>query len=305
MIKCKFDGNFPAKLVKYFNDPHKLQKSIALKPKKSIIDGPFNMLDRGYHVSHIYEGWGESFGSSSWAVRWRAWFDKAVAIEQGKIAGAPIYFLTNNEVFKASELAIHINKNSVETLEYLTDHAIPIFTSLLDKDHDTIKLLETTNLCQEILLTSASTGKGASTERFISNAENKSNQSKEETNKMKQLFDKVVSQNKEAVALAGKLSVGKAGNAFLLSQVTGKFPWYARLFGAKAKVQDNPFAKLASAQVANALAVHFAPNNKKIAYVADAMLQEAMVDLITNSNQLQSLIEQLEGFAGSITDAVE
>lgn len=105
-------------------------------------------------------------------------------------------------------------------------------------------------------------------------------------------------QNKEAVQLAGKLSVGKAANAFLLDKAVSTFPWYARLFG-KAKLKENPLAKLATAQLANALAQHFAQGNKQVEYVADAMLQEAVVDLVTNSEQLNELIKQLGSFAGT------
>lgn len=318
MIICKFDSSLPAKLKRYLDDPDKLQKSIAVT---SIYLSAYHHIENNSttNLSKIYKGWGDARGSSSWDTRWKAWHNKALQVDMGRIMGAPIYFLINREIVKANELFDGVRFGGLDK----TLSAIPIFTSLLDSStadwavHNiavNAKLLEgckRSNLCQEIVVASPGSGEysnmelGLISRRINASIENKSNQPKEESNKMKQLFDKVLGQNKDAVALAGKLSVGKAGNAFLLSQVTGKFPWYARLFGAKAKVQDNPFAKLASAQVANALAVHFAPTNKKIAYVADAMLQEAMVDLITNSNQLQSLIEQLEGFAGTITDATE
>lgn len=289
MIKCSYYPQLVQHLPDYFDNPAKLQKSININSERG--KQPSIMLSQGCPPALVYSGWGDSRNGVLWKSRFNAWLEKARDIDRGVISGSPILFLIGDEVVRAKDL-IKMNLSTGLEVEKV---AIPIFTSMLprawdsdqDRDQDKQDLSPaaaciTSNLCQEIVL---------------------ENQPKQETNKMKDLMNKVLDQNKDAVALAGKLSVGKAGNAFLLSQVTGKFPWYTKLFGAKSSVQENPLAKLAAAQVANALATHFAPGNKKVAYVADAMLQEAMVDLITNSNQLQSLITQLEGFAGSITDA--
>lgn len=288
MIKCSLYPQLVQHLPEYFDNPAKLQKSININSERG--RQPSIMLSQGCPPVSVYSGWGDSRNGVSWKTRFNAWLEKARDIDSGVIPGSPIFFLLGREVIKARDL-IKMNLSTGVEIEKL---AVPIFTSMLPSSWDRVFVkrdcdpaslhddCRISNLCQEIVL---------------------ENQPKQETNQMKELFNKVLDQNKDAVALAGKLSVGKAGNAFLLSQVTGKFPWYAKLFGAKSSVQDNPLAKLASAQVANALAAHFAPGNEKVAYVADAMLQEAMVDLITNSNQLQSLISQLEGFAGAITDA--
>lgn len=131
--------------------------------------------------------------------------------------------------------------------------------------------------------------------------ENKVNTSKQETNTMQKLVNDMVTANKEALSVAAKLSVGKTANSTLLAALTSKLPWYAKLFGGKKDLMENPLARVASAQLAVALSKHFAPRNEKLAYVADAMLQESMVELITNGEQLQSLITQLEALAGNVT----
>lgn len=127
------------------------------------------------------------------------------------------------------------------------------------------------------------------------------NTTKQETNTMQKLVNDMVTANKEALNVAAKLSVGKTANSTLLAALTSKLPWYAKLFGGKKDLMENPLARVASAQLAVALSKHFAPRNEKLAYVADAMLQESMVELITNGEQLQSLITQLEALAGNVT----
>lgn len=135
--------------------------------------------------------------------------------------------------------------------------------------------------------------------------ENKINIPKQETNTMQKLVNDMVTANKEALNVAAKLSVGKTANSTLLAALTSKLPWYAKLFGGKKDLMENPLARVASAQLAVALSKHFAPRNEKLAYVADAMLQESMVELITNGEQLQSLITQLEALAGNVTGEIK
>lgn len=118
-------------------------------------------------------------------------------------------------------------------------------------------------------------------------------ETKEMFNTKNQTVNSVVDANKEAVKIAGKLAVGKAANLTLLRKVTSKFPWYAKLFGKAKELESNPLAKLASAEIVIALSKHFAPNNEKLRYLSEAMLQEAMVDVVTNSTQLESVINEL------------
>jgi hypothetical protein len=123
---------------------------------------------------------------------------------------------------------------------------------------------------------------------------------KEET-MLEKTFNALVEKNKEAAQIAGKLAVGKTANNFLLEKLLGTMPWYTRLFG-KSQFRDNPIAKLATAQLAVALSLHFAKGNDKVAYVADAMLQDAAVDLLTNSKILEDVVAQLSSFAGDLTN---
>ena len=122
----------------------------------------------------------------------------------------------------------------------------------------------------------------------------------QETNPMKDLFASMLNANKDAVKLAGKLSVGKAANEVINRKLSKSLPWYAKLFGQHKEVINNPLTKIATAQLVTAAAMHFAPGNEKIRYVADAMLQEAMVDVATNSEVLKGLISELEGLAGAL-----
>ena len=131
-------------------------------------------------------------------------------------------------------------------------------------------------------------------DKVVDNAElNQPQETKEMFNTKNQTVTSVVDANKEAVKIAGKLAVGKAANLTLLRKVTSKFPWYAKLFGKAKELESNPLAKLASAEIVVALSKHFAPNNEKLRYLSEAMLQEAMVDVVTNSTQLESVINEL------------
>jgi hypothetical protein len=62
--------------------------------------------------------------------------------------------------------------------------------------------------------------------------------------KLQNTANAVLDQNKIAAKLAGKLSMGKTANHFFLSKLAGKLPWYAKFFGKKNELQDNPVAKL-------------------------------------------------------------
>jgi hypothetical protein len=68
----------------------------------------------------------------------------------------------------------------------------------------------------------------------------------EQENKMKDKLQNtanaVLDQNKIAAKLAAKLSAGKTANHFFLSKLAGKLPWYAKFFGKKNELQDNPVA---------------------------------------------------------------
>ena len=146
----------------------------------------------------------------------------------------------------------------------------------------------------------------AKSSRFNTIYENKSNRPKKE-NKMRETINEVLDTNKEALKIGAKLSAGKTANSFFLNKVFGRFPWYAKLFGKKADFTENPLAKLATANMAKTLAAHFAQDNDKLNYLADAMVQDSMVTLTRDSAMLEGLIKELEGmvpeFAELKTDA--
>jgi hypothetical protein len=113
-------------------------------------------------------------------------------------------------------------------------------------------------------------------------------------NTLKSTADTLLNTNKEAVLMATKLSVGKTSNAFVMNKLLGNFPWYAKFFSKKKDFLDNPLAKLAAAQTAAALVAHFASDNKKLAYIAESMVQDAVVQVTYSSDQLESLIMELQ-----------
>lgn len=119
------------------------------------------------------------------------------------------------------------------------------------------------------------------------------------------LVDKVISTNKDALQLAAKMSVGKAANQVITGKLAKAFPWYAKLFGRHKEVVNNPFMRIGTAEAIYAAVQHFQPDNQKLLYVAEAMVQEAMVDVATNSNALKSAISELEALVSHLPDAAK
>ena len=119
------------------------------------------------------------------------------------------------------------------------------------------------------------------------------------------LVDKVVSTNKDALQLAAKMSVGKAANQVITGKLANAFPWYAKLFGRHKEVVNNPFMRIGTAEAIYAAVQHFQPDNQKLLYVAEAMVQEAMVDVATNSDALKSAISELEALVGHLPNAAK
>lgn len=220
-------------------------------------------------LDKLIGGYGDSRGSKSWDDRKRAW-----------------HIPNRQDVLVLGTKAGMLTVMTYGELDYSRrdEYGFPVFLSLFDTEPRTSLEVEFAPqlLTQEI--------KEMSTTKTIA---------------VPAAFSSVIEQNKDAVKLAAKLSVGKTANAFLLDAVTSKLPWYAKLFGKTDAVRSNPLTKVATAQLANLLAQHFAQGNEKVAYVADAMLQEAMVDLITNADVVNDLITKLGSFAGTLTDVPE
>ena len=113
-------------------------------------------------------------------------------------------------------------------------------------------------------------------------------------NNLKTTTDKVLNKNKESARIATKLMAGKTANTFFLSKLLGNFPWYAKLWGKRNKVEENPLAKLIAAETAMTLVTHFAPDNGKLNYIAESMVDEALVDITYNSAMLENFILELD-----------
>lgn len=232
-------------------------------------------------------GWGASRGQSSWTKRTQSWYkekDKSLVLRPSSHHGITYMILDT----------------PYEDMDGLT--TIPVWLSNLDwgsfsansPDSELFEAVWAGNLSQETPAPFVANTNST----FQINTESKT------MNKSIQIptaFNAAIEQNKEALQLAAKLSVGKAANAFLVDALTAKLPWYAKMFGQKQAIKDNPLTKVATAQLANLLAQHFAQGNIKVTYVADAMLQEAMVDLITNADIVNDLITKLGSFAGDLT----
>jgi len=111
---------------------------------------------------------------------------------------------------------------------------------------------------------------------------------------MKDTMNTLVDTNKSAIEMAAKLSVGKTANTFFVNKLIGKLPWFAKLFGKKKELASNTVTKMVAAQTALTLVTHFAPDNKKLTYIAEGMVQEAVVDMSVNSDMLSDMITELE-----------
>lgn len=264
---------------------------------------------QGCSVSHVLdnvEGWGQARGSKNWPERAKMW-----------------YIGRTKETLGLTWLSVY-GKFALTTVTPQTDlyNTIPVYLSSLDLSQEVeyegrnerplSDAIKASNLCQEISLPSSED----TSSYFVRTKERQGERSPYyiNTNSLTEstimttkaitipsAFTAAVEQNKEALQLAAKLSVGKTANAFLVDALTSKLPWYAKLFGQKQALKDNPLTKVATAQLANLLAQHFAQGNTKVTYVAEAMLQEAMVDLITNADVVNDLITKLGSFAGDLT----
>lgn len=128
----------------------------------------------------------------------------------------------------------------------------------------------------------------------VSLLNNKTQETTEMKNDMKSIFNRQIDANKSAAKLSAKLSVGRTANQVLTSRLASMFPWYAKLFGKHKEMANNPFLRLGTSQAIYAAVQHFSPENEKLQFVAEAMLDEAMVDATYNSEQLKAIIAELE-----------
>jgi hypothetical protein len=225
--------------------------------------GTLRKLTMQFRLPEFIKGHSEPRGTMSWEDRARKWHVNPNNVLVLGTRGTELLVMTHDELHSTPDTA----------------YAFPIFLTMF-----------TSQQAEENYLT----------EYNINTQETQEMPNK--TIAVPAAFSSLIEQNKDAMQLAAKLSVGKTANSLLLDAVTSKLPWYAKMFGKSDAVRANPLTKLATAQLANLLAQHFAQGNEKISYVADAMLQEAMVDLVTNADVVNDLIEKLGSFAGNLTD---
>ncbi len=175
--------------------------------------------------------------------------------------------------------------NSKEVLQYQGNFAVP-FTGM--DVHEVLPIFPV--YAYRALLKAVERLNGFPTDGLTNN--NLTNSTQEKT--MKNTLNKVIDKNKQAVQIAAKLSAGKTANSFFLNKLVSKFPWYAKVFSKKNKVAENPVAKVVAAQTAMTLVTHFAPTNDKLNYIAEGMVEEALVDVTVNSQTLENMIGELE-----------
>lgn len=260
-----------------------------------------------YSIAHVLdnvEGWGQARGSKNWPERAKMWYRReTLGLTWLSVYGKFALTIVTPQTDLYNTIPVHLSSLDLSQC-YSIAHERPL-----------VDAIKASNLCQEISLPSNEATSscfvrtkertsGEPSPYFINTNSFSLTESTTMTTKaitIPSAFTAAVEQNKEALQLAAKLSVGKTANAFLVDALTSKLPWYAKLFGQKQALKDNPLTKVATAQLANLLAQHFAQGNPKVTYVADAMLQEAMVDLITNADVVNDLITKLGSFAGDLT----
>lgn len=107
------------------------------------------------------------------------------------------------------------------------------------------------------------------------------------------MLDKIVDRNKKAASGAGRLVTGKTATDLVMSRLVSRLPWMSRIFKGNS-VKNNELARLGVAEAALALQIQFAPDNKNLATVAEAMVEHTMAEAVVNSKLYTNLAEELE-----------
>ena len=297
----KADVHFLSKegLVDYLTN--KVTQSLTMKLKTNSPLGTLGRFDailssapsmQGSPWDSLFENYGSSKHGFAWEDRIRNWSDGTVllwyssAISNWMLSTKRAFITAMKKNPDIARTALPFFENHVLNLKCtkicLTNHGAksPLFEdeSSVVQETGIGRRLNTSNLCQEIVLP------------------NKENPIQKE----KTMFDKLKNQNVEAVKLAGQLTVGKTANNLLTDALLSKLPWYSRLLGGSA-LKESPFAKLATANLAVVLSTHFGKGNEQLAYVTDAMLKDAMVELVRDGEIVENLLSQLTGLAGTVT----
>lgn len=290
-------------LVDYLTN--KITQSLTMKLKTS---SPTGTLDRfGLILSSapsmgdspwptLFENYGSSKHGFVWEERIRNWSDGTVILWYSSAI--------SNWVFSTKREFIAVMKRKPEVartaLPFFVNHVLNLKCTKITLINHAAKsplfegdMVSTSNLCQEIGLSARLHASNLCQEIVLPNKENT-------IQKEKTMFDKLKNQNVEAVKLAGQLTVGKTANNLLADALLSKLPWYSRLLGGSA-LKESPFAKLATANLAVVLSTHFGKGNEQLAYVTDAMLKDAMVELVRDGEIVENLLSQLTSLAGTVT----
>lgn len=228
------------------------------------------------------DGYGDDRGYSDWDTRVQNWEESgAIIMELSDGNYIPIFKSILYKVVKGNDFC-GINSNAPTdlppTLWYKGHKVWPTISSTINEWDGKIKAssIDGSALVDGTIKLSPITEKDTMTQSIKNTA------------------NSVVDVNKEALVLAGKLGTGKAANQLLLGKLASKLPWYAKLFGKKKEIANNPVAKLASANLMKALTQHFAKDNKKMQYIADAMVTEAMVEATVYSQTFEDILSSLD-----------
>lgn len=107
------------------------------------------------------------------------------------------------------------------------------------------------------------------------------------------MLNRLISKNQNSVKTTGRLILGRTAMDLVMDNAVKRLPFFARLFQGN-RVKHNELARLGVAEAALAAQLHFAPDNEKLATVAEAMVEHAMADVVLDSAVVKSITDQLE-----------
>lgn len=215
----------------------------------------------------VLQGYGDSRNGKNWAERSNLW-------------NPPLWVVIENEALEIEFLENRPSRNALNSPYY---YVLPVFENYLEK----------------VGLTSKSIINGEVITINAANIHSATLSFKEET-PMNKLTDYMAQLNTKAAKTTATMATGRAANQMISSALARSFPWYARLMGKHKEVTQNPLARLGTAEAVAAAVKQFAPHNQKLKFVAEAMVEEAMVDVAINSEVFKGLIKQLEGLAETL-----
>jgi len=248
--------------------PEELLREFVLTVKRADHTNPWSAL---------YEGYGSERHHFTWVERVKGWSPSTMYLWQDK--ASKYWTLSTKHRFLK-----HLEKD--ESIAYT---ALPLFENYVNPLTVGTEPKKLTNKTTSGQLYFTGEYRVTGTEqRFNFNLE-----------KEKTMLEKLKDQNIEAAKLAAKLTVGKTANGILADAVLARLPWYSRLFAGSA-LKDTSIAKLATANLAVVLSQHFGKGNENLQYVTDAMLQDAMVEVIRDGDAVKSILAQLSSLAGSL-----